>query len=474
MTEKEVEKRIQKIISKYYKDDNKNLKLIKKYFGGINFKFNGNSLYHLFIQYSKTIREVDKIIFCLIRNGLDVNLKNNNGKTFLQLVIDKDPMYAHLLFNYETIFELIDLNSVDNNGRTILHNLLYSKAYLGFSRFYKGIEKNAKSFDFTIRDNQGFSVYDLVDKIFTDYQAGKECFHFDLYLYDCARDAHIKNFITYANQLTDDPNVNFNILYNAHIFAEDLIYEAQAIPDDNFALLTTKRLLITNYRKNKVSEKTIDLVLNTKNIDYILHFFELVSTYEDFKMQDLMLTALSTIIDIDKIINLFVKVQENGYSNEEFKEAITNGGKRFLYKIITNTDKNLIKNIPIEIVDDYDTEALYNLCLLRSTYSILTDLFDKNNLNYDRQMFDDSSLINFINIEVSTFQNLLNINNYYELCTAIVEKIIDKKTIIINENNVIQKSDIKDALREIIINATNKKFDKQLTKTMSGVNNGKN
>ena len=71
----------------------------------------------------------------------------------------------------------------------------------------------------------------------------------------------------------------------------------------------------------------------------------------------------------------------------------------------------ITNKLPADIVDNYSTKELYKFFLIKSTYLILMDLFNKNNLNYNSKMFDNNILMHFIEVEVSTFKNLLNINN---------------------------------------------------------------
>jgi ankyrin repeat protein len=127
----------------------------------------GNDIVHYLINYlndnNKNI-EIDfiKIIDILLEMGLDINTKQKKGpyqRTYLQLSV---------VINNRKIFDYLvekgaNVNSIDINGNTILHNAV--KNYLKDTKNYeyyirKLLEKGA---DPIIKNNYGINVIELVN-----------------------------------------------------------------------------------------------------------------------------------------------------------------------------------------------------------------------------------------------------------------------------------------------------------------------
>lgn len=197
LKDKLIDAKIETVLSNIKFDNTaENYKKIVKTFGSINYQYNGNSLYHLFTQNKDDIFSLNlriEVIKTLVSFGLNPNIRNNEGKTFLQ----SSGMKFYKSFVRPSPLDKMNLNNQDNEGKTILHNLVDEATPFMLSEFYE-IYKILKEYvDINIKDNNGQNYLNIVEEKF--YYSSN-----DFKLKILRKDYYQTNFNEFIGQLSDN------------------------------------------------------------------------------------------------------------------------------------------------------------------------------------------------------------------------------------------------------------------------------
>lgn len=157
--------RIRKTLNKL--DENKsyekNIKILKKEFIDLNKRYEDNqTLLHILTDNKFVEFKCLFAIKCLLRAGIDPNIKEEYGYNFIQdaLYIGYSENFILSIMNEALDFGL-NVNHVDDDKDTILHTAIYSDDYKGgVLSIYKLLIKYG--FDSTLKDKDGLTVYDAI------------------------------------------------------------------------------------------------------------------------------------------------------------------------------------------------------------------------------------------------------------------------------------------------------------------------
>lgn len=124
---------IKALISKMSTDDNRNIKMIKKLFGSLEYVDGENqSLLHILVDNKYDEDECFFAIRSLLRLGLNPNLEDDYNYNFIQTALYagyREPFIIKII--EEALQYNLDVNHVDGDKDTIMHTAIYSDDYLG-------------------------------------------------------------------------------------------------------------------------------------------------------------------------------------------------------------------------------------------------------------------------------------------------------------------------------------------------------
>lgn len=154
---------IDKIISQMTENLDKNIQLLKKHFGSLEFLDDTKqTLLHIFVD---NIYDEDKC-FLAIKSLLDIGI-NPNAKDEFEYIFIQTALYAG--YSEKFIIDIINLafqhglnvNHVDSDSDTIMHTAIYSDDYLGeVINIYKVLLE--KGFDSSKKDHDGRNLIEAM------------------------------------------------------------------------------------------------------------------------------------------------------------------------------------------------------------------------------------------------------------------------------------------------------------------------
>lgn len=159
-----VNKKIINILPRMTTNLNNNIRIINEEFKDLNYiDDNNKSLLHIFIQEKNKESDTMLAIKSLLKCGkLNPNLKDINGYNFIQTALIKgyseDFVLELIKITINNTDTALDINTVDNEGNTIVHTAIESDEYnQDFIRIYKLLCENG--FDSFIVNKKGKNIY---------------------------------------------------------------------------------------------------------------------------------------------------------------------------------------------------------------------------------------------------------------------------------------------------------------------------
>lgn len=370
-------------------------------------------------------KTLNDIIELLMNNGLDPNIRNNDGKTFLQASDMKD----NIEFIDMLPLDKMDLNNQDNDGKTILHNLVDENID---PYFLMGIyEKIENYIDATIKDNNGKTFLDLLDAKTKDYE-------YPSFLRLIRRSYYTDNFNYFIDKLDNDLDEVNNFL--------NLLFDDNNFPIIHFWLHSSSAKKVNYKNKLDAIKKLSDLNAINPNIklmgllhivvsniradydkNYVLKLTE-ICLGKKFDFRDLAaimkewLTNYSTVNDF---VDMYVLLSKHGYNSLGNDINISKAeNKREIYQEIRN--EGFVKMLN-NFLSEQDLSVM-SYCL--SDIELLNNIFEIQNL----------------------IESSLEIKNDYGMAKLLVEKVVEnrKNTINIIEDNIVSLKELNSALRNIL------------------------
>lgn len=426
-----IEKKIDKVLESMTDDLVRNYKIIIKNFGSIDYQYKGDSLYHLF--FSVPAQERDRtywIIKTLQEYGLDINICNNENKTFIQCA--SKVCLANIINNIDLIKD-IDFNHQDNNGRTILHNLVEK----GFS-----IEKMDWAYtmliddiDATIKDNNGQTFLDLIDERNNDDFTNVD----ELYLRNLKRKYYEKNFTCFLDKLNNNPIEVANFLESLFLNKNEVQQWCQ------------NNEYISEEEKLKALEKLFACGINPNHINiYMSTLINHVIKTGDFSMKyQLNLTKLC--LDYGYQVNDPPTIMETKFKNYKSIQELLN-----MYVLLSQYGYNKLA-YDMETSEIENAEEVYQIIKNEGFLMMMDVLLKEHKLVIDYTCLSDSDFLNYIFEVKELVKKTLKMDNDFGMAELIATKIMEAREGNINliEDNVSLKEvtcSIKTILEEHISN----------------------
>lgn len=165
--------KIDNIIDKMTSDINKNIRIINEEFTDLNVVYNNKeTLLHLLLNNKnneeKTMNAIKTI---LSTKRASVNLKNNSGDTFIQTALWTGYSERFILELINTTLKYysskFNINSVDNDGNTIMHTAIISENYTeGINTIYKLLLQNG--FNSTIKNKRNEDILKTLNIVYEE------------------------------------------------------------------------------------------------------------------------------------------------------------------------------------------------------------------------------------------------------------------------------------------------------------------
>lgn len=436
MREKRVRKNVDYVLNDFSKlsPDQQKQKIIDT-FGSLHFKYEGDSLYHLFAKANyQSFFDILSAIKFLNRNGVDINTRNNDGQTFLQCSNKK----GNIDFVSGLPLDKMNLNNQDNQGKTILHNLVDEFGSIeGLLVIYKMLVKYV---DPTIKDNNGRTFGEQAENKYTFWYNGGE-----LGLKSLKREYYKAHFADFIDKISDDclENDSFlNSLFNdknqeykrVHYWCQENEYAS-----DTEKLEAIEKLFNAGIDPNWFDQNNDSIIIKAIedrcSKDYILKLIEICikNGYKVNNLSTIMDRCFYFYTEINDLLDFYILLSKYGY-NDSFNSY---------------TDmRQIIRN--------------------QGFMKMLDIFFKKSNLNGDNNIYTDDDLLYCIFEVEEIVESSLEVKNDYGMAKLLAQKVVENRGNDINfiEDSVSSKelmNAIKICLDDYVVNVvkpTTKKLDK--------------
>lgn len=450
-------------------DEEKYDRIIKKYFGDINKKYNGDSICHLLIK--KYILDKDlensailgnQIIGILMYLDKCDNLnesitetKDNEGQNFLSLalkyncdnhfiyniIVDVLKSYVYYIeFNkeFEEIKGLIDYfieHCNTENAKNFLINVIHYHERIkiinmteeDLEYIYIKMEKEQKE---RIENKKEKSLFLSALMLIIKYK-NIESFVKEL--------EEMKDIISFVNLFHKDKQ--YEILYTLQKYAGEKVAleEIKEIIKNNELLLSTNII--------------ISAVGNKKSVNYISELLDFFASMGFVYSCDMIRSQIMEVFvdkrrSFDELADMYTRVYKYGFHEKD------------LY--------NLTKRYYFDFENYYQTSfgEGYSLILRKSFSIILERSLTKLNIKFKRDEIYNENFVKAI-YEIKTLcSDLVQKYNDFILCDMLVNKISDNlNSNIMYNHNEISASDILKVLKNIIMEEMENEVDKILIKS---------
>ena len=458
-------KKIDKFLEHITTVENVDLPVIMKYFKSVNYTYNGDNLLHLFIKNKNTkdlsVRTILYIIKLLISNGVEPNKKNNEGKTFLHLLIDEnydscilENLMSSSAYIDKTCRNKICLNLTDNDGKNIFHYLAEKggSEYLSLIHYYAYSDKMKTLIN--TPDKNNITVIEILrkkqeeslKKDNLDFGSHKSWF---LTRSAILMNFELMNFDEFVERLSNSKNLGEELkLYHSREITE-LIYKIMKFNDEEKALKLTKEILLLIKDENWYC--AVSTVFKHRSIDY---FYKIM----DFCIEkghkpnkntatDILCDAILSNVSTDNLANIYIYLTKKGCTIEKVSSFTSS----FLSSSTART-RGRIQWTEISI-NDYIEGLNFSNKLL--------NLLQENNIQIDNHAIYN---IKFIETIFELYNENDDFSNLDELATVLANKISDELNNNLNRNNQITTKEIAYIFKNMIVESYNNKINKILVK----------
>lgn len=439
--DKLVEKKVEMFIKNFtvIKPARKYKRIINT-FGNINYQYKGDSLYHLITKKVITDNiECMKLIVImetLMDNGLDLNIRNDEGKTFLQTSDMKDKIS---FFNILPLNKM-NLNNQDNEGKTILHNLVDENK--SQSRLIKIYDKLEARMDTTIKDNKGQTFLDLLETKTNG-----------LVSMELRRKYYETNFNCFVDKLdnnVDGINEFLNLIFNAdeketlHYWCQTNGYASDEDKLSAIKKLSDLNIINPNWQRNGFVHVVVTAINTDYSKKYVLKLADICLKH-DFDiniLSNIMRRCLEEYFDVADLVNIYTLLSKYGYSS-------------------LASDVDLFWPYA-------DDKECYVQIRNNGFIKILNELLKEYNVIEGDCFSFDKDIINDILEIKDVIEGSLNTNNDYYMANLLAQKIRENR-----ENNIniiedkISLKELADAMHDILnehVEMVNKSMKKRLSK----------
>lgn len=461
--DEEVMKKITKLLRKLPSSNyDKRLRMINKEFG-LDYSHKGNTLLHLFAQAKGVERDKRRLgIETLIStHKFDANSKNYLGETFVHTLI-KNGNYIYSSYSNMYYSDIIDVNSVDCNGDTILHcsvkNALLINLHL---EFYSTLIE--KGFDSTIKNNSGKTFYQEFEEtakkvnlyidddkmIFNDVEDSKGV---DNRYVDFRRKFYKNNFQAFLDKLTDDVERNKKIAEAIFCKNDNLLIDLFRQPKE--ILLSSnkwesdlKKLLLMGYDiyelglYNSGHDYPINLITNKYDVNFIGKIIEIL---------------IKNNIPINSFQGSFISSMiEANYSDEDILAV---------YTYLCQNGYKLLRSSVLSVYND-ENEGKHKYVEIRSKgfVEMFVERAKKFDLLVDDEVFNNPFLGRLM-ILINNFRDSVWVNDFHFIRTIIDEIVADRNESICVPNSKITKEEILNGAKKYIHKFSDDKVNKIFVK----------
>lgn len=462
--EEQVMKRVTKLLRKLpYSNYDKRLKMIKKEFE-LDYLHKGNTLLHLFAQAKGVDRDKIRlgIETLILTHEFDANSKNYLGETFVHTLI-KNGNYIYSSHSNMYYIDIIDVNSVDCNGDTILHcsvkNALLINSHLDF--YSTLIEKG---FDSTIKNNSGKTFYQEFEEtakkvnlyidddkiIFNDVEDSKGV---DNRYVDFRRKFYKNNFQAFLDKLTDDVERNKNI-------AEAIFCKSDNVLIDLFR--QPKEILLSS---NKWESDLKKLLL----MGYDIYELGLYNASHDYPI-NIIVTNKYDVNFIGKTIEILIKNKisvndwKNSFITEMLKANYSDEDVLAVYIYLCQNGYNFLYSDVLQAYKD-ENEGKQKYIEIRSKGFV--EMFIERAKNFDLTIDDEvfnNPFLGRLMILINNFNDLVWINDFHFIKTIIDEIVANRNESICVPNFKITKEEILNGAKKYIHKISDDKVNKIFVK----------
>lgn len=459
----DINKNIKKLFSLTSKSDDEFIKFINKKFGGINYQKDGNSLLHLLVmQDNYRFDWVLKGIKKLITLGIDSNVKDSLGRTFLQRSLDTYglDLIIPILRDKDFFTKYIDANSVDNEGNTLVHSaVLKLNNYFEYDEIIElfNILIDYYNFDVSKRNNNNDSILDLAtERIDVSHKISLDFIARIYYRYN---NDEFSKLILDSNKddLINSLNLKF-IVYSVSL----LICQTTNPKNDEVVdrtLLCIKKLLsigcnpvIEIYGNNFIT----DAIFKGYPISYILQIIELMASIgwldTDFS-KSFVLAMMEENRPLKDIIDIYVIASKYGYDNLRQDIRILQS-RRSLFDFLN---------------DGVRRSELYDKIRLDGFRIMFNDALRNFGISNEVLLSDD--ILKTLTDTTKNFRKFLKLGNEYQFIQSFCNFMKEKYSMNIIFNETISEKDILTDLKEYLISLFEDKVNRTLVLTKGSEKN---
>lgn len=462
-----------------YSENSDEYKYIYKYiiknFGSINYQKNGNTLLHLIVSsdYRFPIDQVYLAVCQLINLGVNPNIRNDDGQTFLEKSLKKyDENLLLKIFGGDYKIKGIDVNNTSKDGNTILHSLIFSyddKAvyakpldrdvvFVNWGKYSDLLMKLLYNYDFdlTKRNDKGQSILDCVNYIIDKYQKDMQSAYYTIV--DTYYTCNIKEL--WKLILDTDNEKLMEVLIKNFSNPSISLFICQTEKPKNHSdvettLLCIKKLLEIgcNPKLNRCNQNfVVDAIFKGYPIEYILQISEL-GAQRGLDLSEgggLVSGCLRMNMAINDLIDVYVVASKYGYDNLENLEYDLYK-KGFIDGIIAY--KNIFKY-------SYNKHDLYKY-IRAEGFKIMFNVILKNHGFKNSVVFSDDVLYQILDT-ITQFKSIFDLGNDYHFSQLLCDFIRKKYNSYIMSIDTISEKEILVNMKEYLLNL----FDNELKKTL--------
>lgn len=478
----DINKKIKKLLSLNDNSIRSYSKFIKKNFGSINYKYNGDSLLHLIVS-SDYACSHDNLINCikkLIVLGINPNVKDDLGRTFLQrslMVYSRGlRLLVDILSDTEFFVKYININSTDKNGNTLVHRVILT--FLGSMEENRIVNFTALliqryNFDVFKKNKKGETILTCFKNILKDFEQHKMmaeerklilnnltivCFadkanNFVKFVLESSE----SDLLNYLNYNFDNPAIALFICQtgfpeNYEVVGQTLecIKKLLSVGCDPSLLINNRNFVADALTKRypvmylqKVWDLASQLGLNINSGDSLMR----LSMQEDMLLKD--------------IVDIYVMVSKYGYNdlNEDIAKLSLgmSYGYNALYESITKLPPYhfLPSQQPID-----KTKFDYMDIRLKGFNIMFNNAFKK--LGFSNEFILNDKTVEMIVDIIIKYNEILDIWNDYQFIQSFCNFMVEKYRNNITFNETVSDKwileNLKDYLVEVFENYVSKKF----------------
>lgn len=463
-----IDKKITKLIKDFgsgIRGPSFNKRIIRD-FGGLDFKYNGDSLLHLVVakNYGRSSQEVLSTIDILLNLGIDPNLKNNDGQTFIHKSLENyDALAIQHYFADFNVREKFDVNMRDEEGNTIMHSIMMKTnfAYMNcaYMIFHELISNY--NFDSSVKNNEGQTILDCCQFDLPTLMKTGELI-FGNYYDSFTREFYEKN-INYFSDLiaTSDDEERKKSLNKTFINRDVALFIRQNFKSGNddanaLALSDIEKLLKCGCDPNTlICDHSFinEAIVRGHDLDYILKISELAIQY-GFAINKMKTSVVSSMLsnrrDIKSIIAIYVFSK---YGYDDLANDVKNHNNR--------NALNLLK-------DGIPRSDVYDYIRIEGFKIMFNEELEKAKIINQQIRFNDDD-INIIFDIIDTFKSPLNLGNDYHFIQLFVNFLQEKYSLNINCIDI-TRLEFLSTLKEYINSQVNNEIDKTFVKHLGSEN----